>query len=152
MSTEHHIPKPEFDEIYSKVPRLTVEAVIRTDAGLVMTKIPGGVAKGQWNVPGGTVRFKERLLDAVKRVAMSELGVDVAVGSLLGYIEYPSLNQAGYRGWPVGFAFECTITNGELTVSDRGEEVRCFTAVPDNTIPEQAEFLERYIVNRPFVS
>ena len=147
---KHPLSQQEFDAIYGKVPRLTVEAVIRTAAGLVMTKIPGGVAQGQWNVPGGTVRFGEHLPDAVKRVAEGELGVSVEVGSLLGYIEYPELFASGYRGWPVGLAFECTITEGDLTVSDHGEAVRCFTEIPANTIPEQATFLGAYIANHPF--
>jgi len=115
-----------------------------------MTKIPSGVAKGQWNVPGGTVRFEEHLADAVKRVAQSELGVVVTVGPLLGYIEYPQLNESGYNGWPVGLAFEVTIATGQLTVNDHGEEVRCFAQVPDNTIPEQADFLQEYLARQPF--
>ena len=147
---KHPLSQQEFDAIYGKVPRLTVEAVIRTAAGLVMTKIPGGVAKGQWNVPGGTVRFGEHLPDAVRRVAEGELGVSVDVGSLLGYVEYPELFASGYRGWPVGLAFECTITEGNLTVSDQGEAVQCFTEIPANTIPEQADFLGKYIANHPF--
>lgn len=147
---KHPLTQEEFDNIYAKVPRLTVEAVIRTAGGIVLTKIPGGVAKGQWNVPGGTVRFKETLPDAVKRVAKGELGVDVSVGRLLGYIEYPKLNDSGYEGWPVGMAFEAAIIEGELTKSDHGEEVRCFKEVPDNTIAEQAEFLERYLIDNPY--
>ena len=38
----------------------------------------------------GTVRFREPVVDAVKRVADRELGVTASVGPLLGYIEYPS--------------------------------------------------------------
>lgn len=147
---KHPLSQQEFDTIYGKVPRLTVETVIRTAGGIVLTKIPGGVAKGQWNVPGGTVRFKESLRDAVKRVAEDELGVDVSVGRLLNYIEYPKLNESGYNGWPVGMAFEAMIVEGKLTVSDRGEEVQCFKEVPDNTIAEQAEFLERYLTDNPY--
>lgn len=146
MSTQKHpLSQQEFDEIYGKIPRLTVEVVIRTPRGVVMTKIPGGIKKGQWNVPGGTVRFKEPLTEAVKRVAKGELGVDVTVGPLLGYIEYPHLNASGYHGWPVGMAFEATIAHGELSTSDHGEEVQCFTEVPENTITEQAEFLKGYL-------
>jgi ADP-ribose pyrophosphatase YjhB (NUDIX family) len=147
---KHPLSQAEFDNIYGKVPRLTVEVVIRTANGIVMTKIPAGVAKGQWNVPGGTVRFKEPLSEAVQRVAKGELGVEVTVGSLLGYIEYPHLYESGYHGWPVGLAFEATIENGELTTSDHGEDVQCFTAVPENTISEQATFLAAYLRNRPF--
>lgn len=142
---KHPLSKEEFDHIFSKVPRLTVEVLVKTPEGVVMTKIPQGVLKGQWNMPGGTVRFGEPLIEAVKRVAKSELGVDVKVGNKLGYIEYPELLEAGYKGWPVGMVFETTILDGELTVSDEGQEVRCFKAVPPNTIESQAVFLRSYL-------
>jgi ADP-ribose pyrophosphatase YjhB (NUDIX family) len=149
---DHPLSQEEFDTIYAKVPRLTVEAVIRTPDGIVMTRIPKGVAKGQWNVPGGTVRFKETVVDAVRRVAKNEIGVDVIVGSLIGYIEYPHLNESGYNGWPVGLAFEVEIKNGDLTVSNYGEEVKCFTTPPNNTIPEQAEFLAEYLKKKSYTT
>jgi len=148
---KHPLSQAEFDEIYGKVPRLTVEVVIRTTDGIVMTEIPSGVARGQWNVPGGTVRFAESLPAAAKRVAASELGVRVHVGALLGYIEYPKLLRAGYRGWPVGLAFECTIVAGSVTVNDHGGVVQCFTEVPENTIPEQAAFLTQYLARHPLL-
>lgn len=147
---KHPLSQEEFDQIYDKVPRLTVEVLVRTLGGIAMTRIPSGVAKGQWNMPGGTVRFGETLTDAAMRVAKAELNVDVAVGSLLGYIEYPHLHMSGYRGWPIGIVFETLIKDGELTISDYGEEVQCFKSVPDNTIVEQAEFLTAYLSERPY--
>jgi 8-oxo-dGTP diphosphatase len=57
-----------------------------------------------WNLPGGTVRFGERLVDVVRRVAADELWVSVRVGSLVGYIEYPSHYENGLDS-PVGLVF-----------------------------------------------
>lgn len=142
---KHPLSQEEFDSIFSKVPRLTVEVAIRTNEGIVMTKIPKGPAKGQWNVPGGTVRFGEKLVEAAQRVAQAELGVDVTIEKNLGYIEYPELLAAGERGWPVGMVFEATISSGILSQSDYGEPVQCFKRVPINTIPSQATFFEAYL-------
>lgn len=142
---KHPLTQQEFDLIYGKVPRLTVEVAIRTDDGIVMTKIPKGPAKGQWNVPGGTVRFGEKLVEAAKRVAQAELGIEVTIGENLGYVEYPELLAAGERGWPVGIVFEATIDSGGLTQSDYGEPVQCFKQIPYNTIPSQANFFEKYL-------
>ena len=47
----------EFEAIYSRVPRLTVEAVVRQTDGLILTQIAQGVLRGQWNLPGGTIVF-----------------------------------------------------------------------------------------------
>lgn len=140
-ATNHFIPKPEFDAIYGKVPRLTVEVVLRTGDGIVLTKRSIEPCVGQWHIPGGTVRFGESLEQAVCRVALDELGVVVAVGGLLGYIEYPEMQAAGYNGWPVGIAFAATVTEGKIRGSGQGEEIGYFREVPDNTISEQARFL-----------
>jgi ADP-ribose pyrophosphatase YjhB (NUDIX family) len=143
----HPIPKEEFDAIFSRVPRLTVEIILRTDDGVVLTKRSMEPRLGQWHIPGGTVRFGESLIEAVKRVAKDELNVDVEVGKLLGYIEYPKMAADGYNGWPIGMAFEADIINGELNGSEQGEEVGCFKKTPSGTISEQARFLNQCVFN-----
>jgi hypothetical protein len=132
------LPKAEFDAIFSRVPRLCVEVVIRTpERGvlLMLRDIPPNV--GAWHIPGGTVLFGERVTDAVRRVARDELGLDVSVGDLLGYIEYPSHYENGLDS-PVGLAFE-TIPAGLL--GDAPEGCAWFTALPAGLYAEQAEFL-----------
>ena len=107
-----HAPPPlseqEFREIYAKVPRLTVEVVVRSSQGVLLTERTQGPCAGLWHIPGGTVRFAEPLVAAVRRVAATELGMEVdALGPLLGYIEYPSHHQNGLDS-PVGIVFLCS--------------------------------------------
>ena len=79
------LPKEEFDRIFSKVPRLTVEVLVTSPArGVLLALRDVDPCRGMWNLPGGTVRFGERLVDAVRRVANDELGIPVRVGPLLG--------------------------------------------------------------------
>lgn len=134
----------EFRSIYQRVPRLTVEIVLRDKDGLVLSRRDIEPCKGQWHLPGGTVRFGESLHDAVRRVARRELGLVVEVGHLLGYIEYPDMHAAGYFGWPVGIAFETHRVAGCLRGNAEGEIVAHFAAVPDDTIAEQARFIRRH--------
>ena len=139
------LPKEEFDTIYSRVPRLTVEVLVRTPDGIVLTKRDIEPCKGQWHLPGGTVLFGETLADTVRRVALEELNVEVAVGKQLGYIEYPISYEHGHngrKGWPIGIVFEATILKGELKGSSQAEEVASFKKVPDNTFVEQAKYLK----------
>jgi ADP-ribose pyrophosphatase YjhB (NUDIX family) len=138
--------------VYGKVPRLNVEVIIHTAQGVVLTKRNIEPCKGQWHLPGGTVRFAEPLPAAVQRVAQDELGVHVSVGRLIGYIEYPHMMAGGYRGWPVGFAFEASVVTGELRAAHQAEEVGFFPAVPPNTIIEQARFLEQHVFAKPRAS
>jgi ADP-ribose pyrophosphatase YjhB (NUDIX family) len=135
------LPEPEFHAIFSRVPRLSVEVVIATpERGvlLMLRDIPPNI--GAWHIPGGTVMFAERLTDAVKRVARDELGLEVSVGDLLGYIEYPSHYENGLDS-PVGLAFATTPTAG--VAGDPPEGCEWFTALPDGLYAEQAEFLAR---------
>jgi len=135
------IPEEEFDAIYTRVPRLTVELLVRTPKGVALTKRSIEPCKGQWHLPGGTVYFGETLIGAAKRVAMNELGVEINIGKQVGYLEYPLMNKAGYKGWPVGVEFEVTIVSGDITGSHQGEEVGFFNEIPPNTVADQAKFL-----------
>ncbi|MGZ4247390.1 MAG: NUDIX domain-containing protein [Solirubrobacteraceae bacterium] len=135
------LPKAEFDAIFSRVPRLCVEVVIATpERGvlLMLRDIPPNV--GAWHIPGGTVMFGERLIDAVRRVARDELGLEVSVGELLGYIEYPSHYENGLDS-PVGIAF-ATAAAAALA-GDPPEGCSWFRSLPAGLYSEQAEFLVR---------
>ncbi|WJK43433.1 NUDIX domain-containing protein [Solwaraspora sp. WMMA2056] len=141
---KHPFSAAEFADIYGRVPRLTAEVVCVDSRGVVLTRRAVPPAQGKWHLPGGTVYFGEHLHDAVRRVARRELGVAVTVGRMLGYIEYPSLLREGYRGWPVGIAFEATPSGDRLTADEQADEVGWFRSVPPGTLAEQAEFLERF--------
>jgi ADP-ribose pyrophosphatase YjhB (NUDIX family) len=132
------LPKPEFDSIYSRVPRLCVEVVITApERGVLLTlrDIPPNV--GAWHIPGGTVLFAEPLVDAVKRVARDELDAEVGVGELLGYIEYPSHHENGLDS-PVGIAFATELVSPPDQLP---EGSAWFSRLPDGLYAEQAEFL-----------
>jgi ADP-ribose pyrophosphatase YjhB (NUDIX family) len=148
----HPLSRDEFDAIYARVPRLTVEVLLELPDGLVLTRRDIEPCKGQWHVPGGTVHFGESLPAAVRRVAAVELGVEVTVGALVGYIEYPRMHADGYPGWPIGMAFTVTRVSGDLSGSDMGTEVACFrpepASVPDDIIAEQGEFLRHWFALR----
>jgi ADP-ribose pyrophosphatase YjhB (NUDIX family) len=145
LTTEHPLTREEFDAIYARVPRLTVEVVLATPGGMVLTRRSIEPCRGQWHLPGGTVWFGESLPAAVRRVARQELGIEVTVGALLGYIEYPDMHRNGYPGWPVGIAFQAAVAAGVPIAGDQSDEVGTFRSVPPDTIREQAVFLRRWL-------
>ena len=135
------LPEDEFKEIFSKVPRTTVEVVVVSPAGVLLVERLDGPCEGLWTIPGGTVRYGEPLLDAVARVALSELGVPIAVGQMLGYLEYPSHLAQGID-WPIGIAFACRLASpsGDLESSTVGPG-RWFKVLPREMHEEQRSFL-----------
>jgi ADP-ribose pyrophosphatase YjhB (NUDIX family) len=136
------LPKDEFDAIFSRVPRLTVEVVISSpEQGVLLSLRDIEPCKGMWHLPGGTVRFGEPLVEAVARVASDELGVTVDVGEMLGYIEYPSHYENGLD-CPVGVAFAATISDGSPSAAG----CEWFQALPQNMHDEQKDVLATHLV------
>jgi ADP-ribose pyrophosphatase YjhB (NUDIX family) len=137
------LPKAEFDSIYSRVPRLCVEVVIVSpERGVLLSlrDIPPNI--GAWHIPGGTVLFGEPLVEAVRRVARDELESDVAVGELLGYIEYPSHYENGLD-CPVGLAFRANLPGDASPADALPDGCEWFTRLPHGLYEEQRDFLVR---------
>ena len=133
------LPKDEFDRIFGKVPRLTVEVLITSEGqGVLLALRDVDPCRGMWNLPGGTVRFGERLVDAVRRVAANELGVSVRVGS--GWRATSSTRATTRTGSdsPVGLVFRSQPLD---EAQPRGQ---WFTVLPENMHEEQKQFLLRH--------
>ena len=140
--TNHPLTEQEFWDIYKKVPRLTVEIIVRNKKKEVyLTKRNIEPCKGLWHLPGGTVRFGEPLTEAVKRIAERELGITPTTTKLLGYIEYPSHYQNGLDS-PVGIAFAVTTYKGNLKVNEEAADSGWFSELPKEMHEEQRDFLE----------
>lgn len=113
----------EFKSIYSKIPRLTVEVVLVHEEGILLTRRNIQPHKDVWCLPGGTVYFKETLVDATKRVAREELGIEIQVEKQLGVIEY--LHEDSYEGFdhPVGVVLQCRSETEEFILDSQANEV-----------------------------
>lgn len=141
MNNDFRLTPEEFDSIYAKVPRLTVEVVLRgPDGAIYLAKRAIEPCKGQWHLPGGTVYFGESLLEAVQRVAKRELGVAVVTAENKGIIEYPSHYKQG-MDQPVGLVFEVTDFAGELQVDEEASDGGWFTSLPEPMHADQDAFL-----------
>ena len=141
MADQHRLSEREFREIYRKVPRLTVEVAVTGERGLLLTRRAIEPCRGMWHLPGGTVRFGERLADAVSRVARRELGIEVLESRMLGCIEYPSHFENGLDS-PVGIVFLVTRHSSTIEVSAEASDHDWFRALPAAMHPEQVRFLE----------
>ncbi len=137
------LPQAEFEAIFSRVPRLTVEVVIADPSrGVLLALRETGPCRGLWHLPGGTVRFGEPVRAAVARVADGELGVAVTATELLGFIEYPSHYENGLDS-PVGLAFAAQPTGAAPDAERLRGRCRWFVSLPDEIHDEQHAFLTR---------
>ena len=146
------LSEDEFLAIYSKVPRLTVDIVLRNAAGAVyLTKRAIPPCQGQWHLPGGTVRFGEALLGAVRRIALRELAIDVITATGLGYVEYPSHYRNGLDS-PVALVFEVIDYSGDPESNSEAAGGDWFTALPDRMHADEDHWLldRGYLGDRNF--
>ncbi|HTW08075.1 MAG TPA: NUDIX domain-containing protein [Acidimicrobiales bacterium] len=138
------LPREEYEAIFSRVPRLTVEVVIiMPGEGVLLSRRLSGPCRGLWHIPGGTVRFGEPLTEAAVRVPRGELGLEVEIGSMIGYIEYPSHLALG--DWPVGVAFRAALSShAALAAVSRAGQVGWFRECPEEMHEEQKAFLRAH--------
>ena len=139
------LPPAEYERIYARVPRLTVEVVVVAAAGgVLLARRREEPCAGLWHIPGGTVRFGEPLTEAVHRVVAEELDLEVTIGGLLGYIEYPSHLELGLD-WPVGIAFQVALTpSSAARFRPVADVTSWFSEVPGEMHEEQKAFLRAH--------
>ena len=118
-----------------------MEIIIKNPGNAIyLTKRAIEPCKGQWHLPGGTVRFGETLVAAVQRIANRELRVLVRDVVLVGYIEYPSHYLNGLDS-PVGIAFEVIEYEGDIDINSEASNSGWFSKVPKGMHAEQDVFL-----------
>ena len=132
----------EFKSIYSRVPRLSVDVVIKMDGGIVLVERALESYKGQWQLPGGTLYFKEKVVDAAKRLAKEETGLLVEPKDVLGYIEYHSEEKERGFGYTIGLVLSCELVGGKIHLNNEGSELKTFAVLPQNMVIDQKQFLE----------
>jgi ADP-ribose pyrophosphatase YjhB (NUDIX family) len=140
MANDFPLTPEEFHKIYSKVPRLTVEVLLKGPEGVYLTLRDIEPCKGQWHLPGGTVYYGEYILDTVKRVAKREIGIEVKVAKNVGYIEYVGHFSVGLDH-PFGMVFEVTEYTGEVQPNKEAAQGQWFKTVPENIHADQDVFL-----------
>jgi ADP-ribose pyrophosphatase YjhB (NUDIX family) len=122
------------EKLYKKVfkifPRLTVDAIIKSDEGVVLIKrgIPPRI--GVWHLPGGLIRYGERVVGAVKREAFEETGLKVKVIKFVGIYDAYDVVRRIPNYHDVTLAFLARPTGGRLRGSIEGKDVRFFKILP----------------------
>lgn len=140
----------EFKSIYSKVTRLAVEVLAYDERGFVLVLRKGNGWHDRWHIPGSTVYYKEKILDAIARCAQEELGITVEMEQFLGVNEYHSEEKERGFGYTVTLMYLCRITSGDPRPDENGEKAEFFKAIPENTIDEHLEVLQKVIDMKKF--
>jgi len=117
--------------------RLTVDAAVLDDNKICLVKRKEEPCKGAWHLPGGFVRKGENLIEAVKRKAKEEIGLEVEVKDPIGVYELYDP-----RGHIVTIVWRCRPKAGKLK-----EDARYFEK--DN-LPKNIQFQHEKLIKDAF--
>lgn len=137
----HWIPASTYRRIYSRVPRLCVDVVIKTSRGVLLSRRSSPPYVGWWHLPGGRLYRNEKLAAAVRRVCRDELGLNAKTQELSGVIEY--LREPPVRGVKIHNVSAVFIVraSGVPRGSWQARTVAFFKSLPLHTLPVVREFL-----------
>jgi|SRR3989338_1093652 len=138
----------EFQYIYSKVPRLCVDVMVKSHKGVILTLRDIEPYKNFWHIPGGTVHYRETIIGAVERIAKKELGIRVSGIEMLGFIEYPSELKLRGWGWTVSLVIGCKLKSGKLDIGREARDLMYLKTLKDlplDLVSEQKNFIKQKI-------
>ena len=106
-----------------------VAAIIKKDNTILATQRGYGDLKDGWEFPGGKIEPGETPQQALKREIREELDTEIAVGDLIGTIEYdyPTFHLSMDCFW-------CEVVSGELVLKE-AEAARWLTKEELDSVP-----------------
>lgn len=131
----------DYDSIYRRIPRLCVDLVIKDPKGVLLSNRQIEPYKSFWHLPGGRVRFRESLSQAITRIAREETGLKVKMDKLLGSMEFLRETQNGRKRHTVSLVFMARKLSGQIKGSRQAQEVKYFKDRPKKMHPIHSNFL-----------
>lgn len=138
-----YLSDQDYDFIYSKVPRICVDLLVRNDSEtkVLLTKRTIEPYVNHWHFPGGRIKFRETISGALLRIAKAELGISLEskLAGISGVCEFLEEYQGVSPRHSVSIVFEIIIP--EDTEFSAIDKYQWFSEMPDPVIPPQKDFL-----------
>jgi ADP-ribose pyrophosphatase YjhB (NUDIX family) len=145
------LPEEVFLFVSRTTPMLNVDLLIKDNQNrTLLTWREDEYVNPGWHVPGGIVRFKEKLADRIRAVALYELGAKVKYNPIplaVNEVVHPSRNN---RGHFISLLYDCRLLRGPLgelqCVSDKpaAGQWAWHTRCPDNIIKVHEMYREYF--------
>lgn len=129
-----YLDQKDYDFIYSKSVRLCVDLLILSKAGVYMVKRTTQPYKNLYHIPGGRIRFRETINDAIFRIAKEEKLENVKIVKFVGVIEFLKETQDKQKRHSVSLVY---IVRAKTPTETWIKEIKKMN-------PPQHEFLKRF--------
>jgi len=139
--TKFLLTNKEYDFIYSRSPRICVDLIIKTKDGVLLSKRLIKPYLGAWHLPGGRIRFREKINDSIKRIAKAELGVIVTDSKLIGIMQFPHETRDGIKLHSISLGYLIFIKELNLQGSIQARLFKFFKTAPKKRLSEHIDFL-----------
>lgn len=110
-------------------PQVGVGVVVIDEGRMLLVQRGRGILVGSWAIPGGKVRYGERLTDAAVREVWEETGLEVALGEVVWTGESLGPSDPPEHHF-VLVDFTGKVTGGEVCAGDDASDV-AFVALED---------------------
>lgn len=118
---------------------ISIDAVIVSDAKIILIKRGANPFKGFWALPGGYVEWGESTEDTVSREVREELGLSVESCELIGVYSMPSRHPKQV----INMAYS-VVTSGNPKAGDDALEYEWFSL---NDLPNELAFDHKKIIS-----
>jgi len=144
------LPDEVFYYISKMTPLVNVDLLIKDELGRTLLSWRNDQYAGKgWHVPGGIVRFKETLETRIKKVAESEIGVNIGFDTVPMAVNQCIHKERNIRGHFISILYKCSLSstfvppNKGLSMEDSGY-LKWHDFCPENLI-NYHEMYRRYI-------
>lgn len=139
----NYLSDEDYDFIYSRVPRICVDLlIVNSNSEILLTKRTIEPYKDHWHLPGGRIKFRESIFDALNRILKAELGLGLSVVEMIGACEFPEEIQKGQERHSISLVhFIKTSNYTEINLDHTANEMAFFGELPTIIIPAQQKFI-----------
>ena len=111
INPEKGLPKKIFYEVSSLTPLICVDLLIQdSKKGIILTWRDDKYYGPGWHIPGGIIRFKEKIIDRIKATLLNELRIEAKKISKKPLKINEQINtERNIRGHFLALLFECKI-------------------------------------------
>ncbi len=113
-----------------------IDLLIFDGKSVLLTKRTKNPYKGYWHLPGSMIHKGEKITDAIRRSAKTELNLGVRVKKFIGV--YESLNKFRHD---ISHAYIVTVQGGRLKTDYQSSAYRFFERLPAKTIPHHRKMI-----------